>query len=157
MRQQSSASSTTWTYHSSLTTAGSSAPQEPAWDSPQTRLLWTIVGMSHPRAFCLQGFPPCCKDTIYASAPPSERNWPSHLLHTRKHQNNPCIQVNNRCARILQYARRVQPGLGGLPKKQGNSQLLTSVPQSQRHGKEPCPKPSREVILWSHSAYAPTS
>lgn len=59
-----------------------------------------MVGTSHPRGFCLQGFPPCCWDTIYASAPPSERNRPSHLLHTWKHQNNPCIQANNRCARI---------------------------------------------------------
>lgn len=147
MRQQSSASSPTLTFHPSLPPAKSSAPQEPTWDSPQTHLLWTIVGTSHPQGFCLQGFPPpCCKDTEWASPPPRERNWPFHLLHTWKHQNNPQGQVNSRCAAINTAAHapcapRAPPGM------HGNSHSWTAIPQSQGHGKELWPEPWRELIL----------
>lgn len=150
MKQQNSAFSPRWTFHPSLTPAGSSAPQEPNWDSPQARLLlWTIVGTSHPGGFCLQGFPPCCKDTICASPPPSECSWPFHLLHTWKHQNNPRGQASNRCAAINTAAHapcapRAPPGM------HGSSPSWTPIPQSQGHGKEP----SREPISWTHSLHS---
>lgn len=149
MKQQNSAFSPRWTFHPSLTPAGSSAPQEPTWDSPQARLLlWTIVGTSHPGGFCLQGFPPCCKDTICASPPPSEHSWPFHLLHTWKHQNNPRGQASNRCAAINTAAHapcapRAPPGM------HGSSPSWTPIPQSQGQ-----PEPSREPISWTHSLHS---
>lgn len=101
VRQQSSSSSPTLTFHPSLTPAGSSAPQEPTWDSPPTRLIETIVGMSHPRGFCLQGFPPCCKDTICASPPPSLAfSSPPHM-ETSKQPTRPSQQqmcCNKHCS-----------------------------------------------------------
>lgn len=151
MRQQSSPSSTTWTYYSSLLTAGSSALQGLAWGSPQTHLLWTIVGTSHPRGFCLQGFPPCCTDTLHPASI-------AGLLISSTHGNITTSQAFKSATdvleSILQRTRCVQPGLGGLPEEQGNSQVLTSVLQSQQHRKELCSKPSRELILRSHSLHS---
>lgn len=145
VRQQSSASSPTLTFHPSLTPAGSSAPQEPTWDSPPTRLLETIVGTSHPRGFCLQGFPPCCKDTICASPPPSLAfSSPPHM-ETSKQPTRPSQQqmcCNKHCS-----TRSVRT--------QGstwNAQLMDSIPQSQ--GKELQSEPWRELILWTHSLHS---
>lgn len=79
------------------------------------------------------------------------------LLISSTHGNITTAHEPKSTTDVLEYTHHVQPGLSGLTEKRSNSQLLTSTPQSQRHGKELHPKASRKLILWSQSAYIPKS